>query len=339
MSEKQLSNSLIDTYLAGLNDQAFQEMSKKSKNQDNQRIMNGKIVRIDPKCVIVDVGLKEEGSIPLSEFKEKGQMTNIKIGDIVTVYRESSHDGHSTTFSRSRALKEMAWANLEQAYQGKQSLNGLVSDVIGGGFIVEILNAPAFLPEKQLEAPVSNPKLLLGKTIKVKIIKLEKKKAIITLSQKHVGENDDQSSNETVNAQIMEVFADKAILGNKGQQYTMLAKDYLWEKIADLTSHLQVGQNLTVKPTHTSEGVRYVSHKVLVSDPWFDSIVQAGLHAGSSVHAKVTKVEDGVAYFKLETSPPVDGMYTGTAVEVGSTHVVVVKEIDKKSMKVILDLA
>lgn len=338
MSE-QNSTNIINSYLNGLDTEIFTNILKTSKNQDSKRIMTGKIIKIETKQIVVDVGLKEEGIIPITEFKEGGKMIDLKVGDKITVYRETSADGHSTTFSRSRALKELAWSNIEHAYNNKQVLDGLITDVVNGGFIVEILAAPAFLPEKQLESVTNQPKALLNQHIKVRIIKLDKRKGTITLSQKHTNASDEASQGDIINAQVSAIETDKAFVQYKDQTFTLQARDYLWEKVEDLTQQLHVGQMLKVKIIHTSDQTTFVSHKLLITDPWLDSIKQAGLDVGSSLHGKVVSVDASESRVKLSSTPPVDAILLSTDLSVDVEHVFVIKEIDKKNTKLIVEIA
>lgn len=344
----QQSASALDAYLSRINKNLLDSTVNKTdgKKIDGSKILKGKVVKITEKDVWVCVGSKEEGRISKTEFTSQGQQLVVNIGDIVEVCQTQSADGNSTYFSRTRALQEMAWEKLDAAYHAKKVLDGLVIGMSSGpnaGLTVEILDAPTFLPEKQSETTRANLKTMIGAKIKVKIIKLDRKRASITVSQKQIetDENTESQIDNIISTTVTEVYADKAILTSNGQQFTLLSRDYLWEDTPSLVDKIHVGQELRVKVLSSKGGSTFVSHKHLFVDPWMESIKQAGLSVGMSIEAIVKNVAENTVFFSLSSLPPVDAIMnaTNSALQVGDKSIVVIKEIDKKHSSVIVEIS
>ncbi|HLW26750.1 MAG TPA: S1 RNA-binding domain-containing protein, partial [Kiloniellales bacterium] len=115
-------------------------------------VLRGRVVNIDNDAVVVDVGLKSEGRIPLREFSKAGEDSDLKVGDTVEVFLERMEDKNGEAMlSREKARREEAWNQLEQAYGESRRVTGQIFGRVKGGFTVDLSGAVAFLPGSQVD--------------------------------------------------------------------------------------------------------------------------------------------------------------------------------------------
>ena len=115
-------------------------------------VVRGTIVAIENDLVIIDVGLKAEGRVPLKEFYEAGQAPELKSGDTVEVFLERmENSAGEAVISRDKARREEAWENLEKAYEKNERAQGVIFGRVKGGFTVDLDGAVAFLPGSQVD--------------------------------------------------------------------------------------------------------------------------------------------------------------------------------------------
>lgn len=291
--------SSIDKYTAGIADNWA---SKLTDTDDSQKILDATILAIDGKFVHVDAGLKQEGKVPLQEFYVKGVLPELVVGGKVQVYREASSDGHSIAFSHVRARKELAWVKLEKLYHTKKTADGIVVSHAKGGYVVEVYGAPVFLPAKQLDIQGD----IMGKSLEVRIVRMDRTNMSITAARKQAMESDDESGlqiGEIITAIITAVDQDGLILEYKNVKLHMNAKDYLYDFSGDMRSEFSIGQSLRVKVINIDKTVIKVGHKQLLTDPWVESIQYAGIATGSMLEANVDKIQHSGVYMLLDTKP------------------------------------
>ena len=150
-------------------------------------VIKGRVIAISGGGVIVDVGFKSEGIIPVEQFTDdRGQVT-IKVGDSVDVFLEQTEDsnGH-VVLSREKAERMKVWDEIERAYREGSIVKGRVIERIKGGLAVDI-GVRAFLPGSQIDVrPVRNLDSLRGEEFEMRVIKVNKKRGNIVLSRKAV---------------------------------------------------------------------------------------------------------------------------------------------------------
>jgi small subunit ribosomal protein S1 len=150
-------------------------------------VIKGKVIAISGTGVIVDVGFKSEGIIPIEQFmNDRGQIT-IKAGDAVDVFLEQTEDSHGyVVLSREKAERMKIWDEIERAYREGTVVKGRVIERIKGGLAVDI-GVRAFLPGSQIDVrPVRNLDSLRGEEFEMRVIKVNKKRGNIVLSRKAV---------------------------------------------------------------------------------------------------------------------------------------------------------
>src|SRR5881409_1138154 len=148
-------------------------------------VIKGRVIAISGGGVIVDVGFKSEGIIPVEQFHDESGRCSVKMGDMVDVFLEQTedHEGH-VVLSREKAERMKIWDEIERAYRDGTVVKGRVIERIKGGLAVDI-GVRAFLPGSQIDLrPVRNLDSLRGEEFEMRVIKVNKKRGNIVLSRK-----------------------------------------------------------------------------------------------------------------------------------------------------------
>ena len=147
MSQADITANANAENFAELLDQSFQEMASIEGS-----VVSGTVLSIEKDMILIDVGLKSEGRVPLREFGNDDDDIKIKSGDTVEVYIERLEDinGHAV-LSREKARREESWINLEKALEEQKRVNGVIFGKVKGGFTVDLEGATAFLPGSQVD--------------------------------------------------------------------------------------------------------------------------------------------------------------------------------------------
>jgi small subunit ribosomal protein S1 len=127
-------------------------------------VVKGRVISVENDAVLIDVGLKSEGRVPLKEFAAGGAQPEIHVGDTVEVYLERMEDKNGEAqLSREKARREEAWTQLEKSFQTNDRVTGTIFGRVKGGFTVDLNGAVAFLPGSQVDIrPVRDITPLLG---------------------------------------------------------------------------------------------------------------------------------------------------------------------------------
>jgi len=162
------------------------------------RVIKGTVLKLTATHVVVDVGAKSEGMLPLAEVLDHEGNPKFKPGDVIDVMRDKgpAEEGY-INLSHQKAQRIHAWDEIEKAYNEKKPINAVVVDRIKGGLTVDILGAHAFLPGSQVDLrPIRNLDGMKGQTLEVAIIKLNKKRGNIVVSRKELleGEQNEKRS-------------------------------------------------------------------------------------------------------------------------------------------------
>ena len=158
----------------------YEELIAKSIDLNKKKeksIVDGKIVAIENETVIVDVGLKSEGRIPISEFSRPGKDPEIKIGDSLKFFidRVDGPNGE-TSLSREKAIKQAAWNKLQDNFNNNKVVTGVPFNKVKGGMSVDLDGVTAFLPGSQIDNRqiINDTKEILNKPIELMILKMDK---------------------------------------------------------------------------------------------------------------------------------------------------------------------
>jgi small subunit ribosomal protein S1 len=272
-------------------------------------VVKGTIVQVNDDSVVVDVGGKSEGLIPIHEFRdEKGQLAQeINVGDTFDVFIESTENENGLiSLSKAKADRQKVWNSLEE----EMVVQGRIINRVKGGLSVDI-GVNAFLPGSQVDLrPVRNLDKLLGQTCDFKIIKLNKRRGNIVLSRRALlEEKRDLMRQDTLQSleegQVMEGIVKNltdygAFIDLGGIDGLLHITDISWGRVNHPSERLTVGEKINVKVLKYDPEKERVSLglKQLVPDPWLD--VQTKYEVNSRVTGKVVSLTDYGAFVELE---------------------------------------
>ena len=154
------------------------------KRVEEGGIVKGQVVAIEPNGVVVDVGYKSEGTIPIEEFTPK-ELQAVKIGDNIEVFIEDREDQEGNiVLSKEKADRRKTWENIEEVYKKGKPISGKVVGKVKGGLNVDI-GIKAFLPGSQIDVrPIKDLDRMLGTTCQVKILKMDQKRGNVVVSRR-----------------------------------------------------------------------------------------------------------------------------------------------------------
>lgn len=280
-----------------------------------KEVIKGVVVGVNDKDVIINIGFKSDGLVPLSEFRD---VAGIKPGDEVEVFIEEQENAlGQLILSRKKAKIVRAWQDIESALENDSVIEGLVKRRTKGGLIVDIYGVEAFLPGSQIDVkPIRDFDIYVGKKMEVKVVKINHANDNVVVSHKVLIEKDlEKQKAEILNnlekGQVLEgviknmtnfgVFID---LG--GVDGLLHITDISWGRINHPEEVLQLDQKVQVVVLDFDDDKRRISlgMKQLTSHPW-DSLASS-LEIGSRVQGKIVNVADYGAF--LELAPGVEGL-------------------------------
>jgi small subunit ribosomal protein S1 len=274
-------------------------------------VVKGTVEKISDQGVIINVGFKSEGIVPLSEFKDGDQVT-VKPGDVVDVLvKQLENNEGYVELSRADAVRMQTWDQIEQAYKTGATVVGRVTDRIKGGLRVDIGGIQAFLPGSQVDVrPVRNLDSFRNKDIEVQVLKVNKKRSNIVLSRKSVLEKQNADrKGETlktldegiiVEGQVKNITEYGVFIDLGGLDGLLHITDMSWGRIQNPNELFKVGDTIQVKVLKFDRDRERVSlgYKQLIPDPW--ATVNERYHPGQRVRGKVVSLTDYGAFVELE---------------------------------------
>jgi small subunit ribosomal protein S1 len=270
-------------------------------------VVEGTVIQVNPDSVVVDVGYKSEGVIPLSEFSVDGQPADIKVNDKIDVlFERAENDSGLIGLSKEKADRQKVWNSLEE----DAVVEGKIVSRIKGGLSVDI-GVNAFLPGSQVDLrPVRNLDKLIGETFEFKIIKLNKRRGNIVLSRRVLLENERESQRADTlktleEGQIVEGVVKNltdygAFIDLGGIDGLLHITDMSWGRVTHPSDILAVGDTINVKVLKFDREKERVSLglKQTAPDPWLS--VADKYPAGAKVSGKVVSLTDYGAFVELE---------------------------------------
>ena len=280
-----------------------------------RQLVSGKIVNVTDRDVVLNIGFKSDGLVPLSEFKDK---EDLKIGDDVEVLVETPEDENGQlVLSYKKAMAERAWETIVDAYENDKILSGYVRGRTKGGMIVDLLGLDSFMPGSQIDIkPIKDYDAFVGQNMDVKVVKLNYAFRNVVVSHKAIIESDlEQQKTEILNklekGQVLEgtvknltsfgVFVD---LG--GVDGLIHITDVSWGRINHPEEILELGQKINTVVLDYDEEKKRISLglKQLTSHPW--ETLPDDVQEGTQVKGKVVNIEDYGAF--VEIHPGVEGL-------------------------------
>ncbi len=275
-------------------------------------VIPGTVIAIENDQVVIDVGLKAEGRVPLKEFAAPGQKPELKSGDIVEVYLERMEDRHGEVMlSREKARREEAWVQLEVAYKKGERVTGTIFSRVKGGFTVDLSGASAFLPGSQVDIrPVRDVTPLMGTPQPFQILKMDRSRGNIVVSRRAVMEESRAEQRNELVANLKEGQVLQGIVKNitdygafvdlGGVDGLLHVTDIAWQRINHPSEALQIGQTVEVQVVRFNPATQRISlgMKQLEADPWDG--VEAKYPIRTKFTGRVTNITDYGAFVELE---------------------------------------
>jgi small subunit ribosomal protein S1 len=282
------------------------------------KVVKGTIIATDDNFVLVDVGLKSEGRIPLSEFHTVAQQNPIKVGDIVDVYVEKMEDRDGLiVLSREKAKREAAWKELEVAWQKAERVTGVIFGRVKGGFTVDLKGAVAFLPGSQLDIrPIKDVNALFDIEQPFQILKMDALRGNIVVSRRAILEESRTEARTELLAKISKGQILEGVVKNitgygafvdlGGADGLLHVTDISWERITHPSEVLHVGQTVQVVVIDYNDETKRISlgMKQLEKDPWKE--VEGRYAYGNKLTGRITKITDYGAFVAIE--PGIEGL-------------------------------
>ena len=312
---------MADTQTAPTNNEDFASLLEDSLTEMDGfegTVQKGVVIAVDHDSVLVDVGLKAEGRVPLKEFGAPGQPAELKIGDVVDVYVERLEDRNGeAVLSRDKARREESWQQLENAFNGNERVKGIIFGRVKGGFTVDLAGAVAFLPGSQVDIrPVRDIGPLMGTPQPFQILKMDRARGNIVVSRRAVLEESRAEARTELISNLAEGQVLQGVVKNitdygafidlGGVDGLLHVTDIAWRRVNHPSDALQIGQSVTVQVIRFNSETQRISlgMKQLETDPWEGALAKYPIDAQFS--GRVTNITDYGAFVELE--PGVEGL-------------------------------
>ncbi len=295
--------------------ESFAELFEESLNStpmQTGKIVSGMVVSVSSDVVMVNAGLKSEGAIPAEEFQnEKGEVT-VVVGDIVDVALETLEDGFGATqLSREKAKAAEAWIKLEHAFEANETVIGVMTGKVKGGFTVELENVRAFLPGSLVDVrPIRDTTHLEGKELEFKLIKLDRPRNNIVVSRRAIMEAENSVERDALLEELEEGKNVKGVVKNLtdygafvdlgGIDGLLHITDMAWKRVKHPSEVVAIGDEIEVQVLKFDKERERVSLglKQMGDDPWKDI---ANRYPNSSrIQGKVTNIADYGCFVEIE---------------------------------------
>ena len=275
------------------------------------QIVTGRVITINPNHVVVDVGYKSEGLIPLAEFVDFEGNLSVDVGDDVEVLLERTEDaeGH-VLLSKQKAERMKVWSDIEKSYKAGDIIHGRVIDRIKGGLTVDV-GIRAFLPGSLVDIkPVKNLESLRGLELEFKVISMDRRRNNVVLSRKAVLEKEFAAKKADTLTRLEEGVILDGVVKNitdygvfvdlGGIDGLLHITDISWGRVNHPSEHFAIGDEVEVVVLKFDPETERVSlgYKQRSEDPW--SLVDKKYPLGSKVRGKVVSLVDYGAFVELE---------------------------------------
>jgi small subunit ribosomal protein S1 len=324
------------------------------------QVVQGRIVQVDKEFLLVDIGYKFEGQVPIAEVTMPDGTIDAKVGDTIDVMMERWDDDSGVVLlSKEKASKIKVWEDIKKAYEEDGVVRGVMTSRVKGGFSVDI-GVPAFLPGSQVALrPVRDLDQMVGETFEFKVLKYNRKRSNIVLSRRVILEKAREEKRTETLATIHEGKVMTGVVKNiteygafidlGGIDGLLHITDMSWGRIGHPSEIFSVGDEVTVKILNLDLERERVSLglKQLVPDPW--TTAEEKYPIASHVKGKVVSFTDYGAFVELEKG--IEGLihvsemswtrkirHPSKVVSVGETVEAVVLNISTENRRISLGL-
>jgi small subunit ribosomal protein S1 len=338
----------------------FKELYEQSLQQIQYGdITTGKVVQIKDDRVMVDVGWKTEGFIPIGELKDARGNVNISVGDEIDVFVDKRDSEGNLVLSRDKASKVKIWDEIKNACDNDTLIEGVVIEKIKGGLSVDI-GIVAFLPGSQVDIrPVKDLDKFVGQTLDFKVLKYDRKRNNVVLSRRSIVATEREAEKRDILKSIQEGSVVEGVIKNitdygifidlGGVDGLLHVTDISWGRIAKPSENFQKGDKITTKVLSFDSEKERVSLglKQLADNPW-EKITEK-YPIGSVVKGTVVNLTDYGVFVEMESG--VEGLvhisemywtreikHPSKVLKVGETIDVMVLEVNPQTKRVSLSL-
>ncbi|QEQ96194.1 30S ribosomal protein S1 [Neptunomonas concharum] len=324
-------------------------------------LVMGEVVDIDSDWVTVNAGLKSEAVIPRSQFLNDANELEIQIGDSVKVSLEAVEDGFGETkLSREKAKRAEAWEVLQAKFDAEETVTGVISGKVKGGFTVSINNIQGFLPGSLVDVrPVRDVDHLEGKELDFKLIKLDQKRNNVVVSRRAVLQEANSAQRDEILAALEEGQVAKGFVKNLtnygafidlgGVDGLLHITDMAWKRISHPSEMLNPGDEISVKIIKFDKETGRISLglKQLSEDPW--EAIKNRYPAGTKCNARITNLTDYGCFASIEDG--VEGLvhvsemswtnkniHPSKVVSIGEAVEVMILDVDEERRRISLGI-
>lgn len=284
-------------------------ITNKMENFREGESVMGTVIDKTNDYMIVDIGFKSEGSIPIAEFGS--QASEINVGDEVEVFLESAENSDGAlVLSKDKANKARVWDEISKKYDKDETVEGIITSKIKGGLTVDI-GLKAFLPGSQIDIrPIKNLDKMIGETHSFKIIKMNKKRGNIVLSRRVMLEEERKVNKESTLENLVEGKIIEGIVKNiteygafidlGGVDGLLHITDMSWGRVSHPSEMFSIGDSVKVLVLKFDKVTERVSLglKQTTQDPW--ALAEEKYKPDTRINGKVVSIADYGAFVELE---------------------------------------
>ena len=342
----------------------FAELFEQSQIENKMRpgaIISAIVVDVNSDNIIVNAGLKSEGIIPIDQFYDEHGELEVALGDEVDVALDSIEDGYGETrLSREKAKRKIAWTVLEKAHEANETITGVITERVKGGFTVDVDKVRAFLPGSLVDVrPVRDTSYLEGKPLEFKVIKIDQKRNNVVVSRRAVVETESSDERDALLESLKEGVLVKGVVKNLTDYGAFLdlggidgllhITDMAWKRVKNPAEIVNIGDEIEVKVLKFDREKNRVSLglKQMGEDPWLD--LTRRYPEGARLHGKVTNLADYGCFVELEEG--VEGLvhvsemdwtnknvHPSKLVHIGQECDVIILDIDQERRRISLGM-
>ena len=343
----------------------FAAMLDSSLGEDGSfegKVVKGTVTAIENDLVVIDVGLKSEGRVRLSEFAPApGQKADLKVGDEVEVFVDRVENMHGEAMlSRDRARREAAWDTLEEEFTKSARVDGVIFGRVKGGFTVDLSGAVAFLPGSQVDIrPVRDVQPLMDIVQPFQILKMDRKRGNIVVSRRAILEEtraeartgliSTLAEGQIIDGVVKNITDYGAFVDLGGIDGLLHVTDMSYKRVNHPSEVINIGDTVRVQIVRINKDTQRISlgMKQLESDPWEGA--EAKYPIGAKLSGRVTNITEYGAFVELE--PGIEGLvhvsemswtkknvHPGKIVSTSQEVDVIVLEVDSEKRRVSLGL-
>ena len=290
------------------------EASIETNSMQEGSVIKGRVTAIEKDIVVIDVGLKTEGRVPLREFYVPGQAEKdkVKVGDEIDIYLELIENAlGNAILSRDKARREESWLNMTKYHESEEPVTGSIVGRVKGGFTVDLGGINACLPGSQVDIrPVRDVGPLMNQDQPFMILKMDRQRGNIVVSRRAILEESRAEQRAELVGQLAEGETRDGVVKNitdygafvdlGGIDGLLHVTDMSWRRVSHPSQVMAVGDSVTVKIVRINPDTQRISlgMKQLHEDPWLAAA--AKYTVGTRHSGKVTNIADYGAFIELE---------------------------------------